>query len=166
MERLVQSLKVFWRAERLLKVNELRLTIQKVEFTAAAALVAIFGLVMLNLAVFFALAPHMGEALAALTMAGFDLLLALALILRAHSLKPAPEEEMVKEVRDMALGEIENEMALAQEEWEDLKSDVKRIVHNPVETLLPNAIGPLFKAAAKGMAHRKASKAAKSSPKE
>ena len=162
MERLVHSLKVFWRAERLLKVNELRLTIQKVELTAAAALVALFGLVMLSLAAFFALVPYMGQALAALTIAGIDLVLALVLILRARSLKPAAEEEMVKEVRDMALGEIEQEMALAQEEWDDLKADVKRIVHNPMETLLPSAIGPLLRSIAKGMANRKA----KGSPKE
>ena len=61
MERFIHSLKVFWRAERLLKTNELRLNIKKVQVTAVASLVGLFGLVMLTLAVFFALVPVWGS---------------------------------------------------------------------------------------------------------
>ena len=58
MERFVYSLRVLWRTDRLLTQNEMRLLSQKLQFNALAGLVALFGLVMLSLAVFFALVPH------------------------------------------------------------------------------------------------------------
>lgn len=67
MEHLVRSLKVAWRSERLLRENEIRLLSQKIQFNALAGLVAVFGLVMLSLAVFFGLVPHLGQPLAAQT---------------------------------------------------------------------------------------------------
>ena len=80
MERFIHSLKVFWRAERLLKTNELQLNIKKVQLSAGAALVGLFGLVMLTMAIFFTLVPYWGQAGAALAIAGIDLVLAVLLI--------------------------------------------------------------------------------------
>ena len=61
MEHIVRSLKVFWRSERLVRQNDLRLATQKILFLALAGLVAVFGLVMLSISVFFALVPHFGR---------------------------------------------------------------------------------------------------------
>ncbi|MDX2416232.1 MAG: phage holin family protein [Xanthomonadales bacterium] len=157
MERFIHSLKVFWRAERLLKTNELRLNIKKVQVTAVASLVGLFGLVMLTLAVFFALVPVWGQAGAALAVAGIDLTLAVMLIAWAGSLKTAPEAEMIQEVRDMALGDLEHELSLADAEVKALKNEVQRFVRNPVDALLPGMIGPLLSGAAKGLKSRKSS---------
>ena len=44
------------------------------------------------------------------------LLLAMVLILYARSLRPTPEVEMVREVRNMALSDIEEEIALVEAE--------------------------------------------------
>jgi len=155
MERFVHSLKVFWRAERLLRVNELRLNIQKVQLTAIAGLVGLFGLLMLTLAIFFALVPVLGQTWAALVIAAIDLTLAAIFIAWAGSLKPAAEAEMVREVRDMALGDMEHELSLADAEVRALKQEVLRFVKNPVDALLPGIIGPLLSGAAKGLKSRK-----------
>ena len=155
MERFVHSLKVFWRAERLLKTNELRLNIHKVQLTAIASLVGLFGLLMLTLAIFFALVPVWGQAGAALAIAGIDLALAGIFIVWARSLKPATEAEMVREVRDMALGDMEHELSLADAELRALKQEVQHFVRNPVDALLPAVIGPLLSGAAKGIKARK-----------
>ena len=155
MERFIHSLKVFWRAERLLKTNELRLNIKKVQVTAVASLVGLFGLLMLTLAAFFALVPAWGQAGAALAVAGIDLTLAVILITWAGSLKPAPEAEMIQEVRDMALGDMEHELSLVEAEVKDLKNEVQCFVRNPVDALLPSMIGPLLSGAAKGLKSRK-----------
>ena len=48
MERFVHSLKVFWRAERLQRKNDLRLSIHKIQLTAIASLVGVFGWSMLK----------------------------------------------------------------------------------------------------------------------
>lgn len=158
MERFAHSFKVFWRAERLLKKNELLLTIKKVQLTAIASLVGLFGLLMLTLAVFFALAPIWGQAGAALAIAGIDLTLAVIFIAWAASLKPADEAQMVQEVRDMALSDMEHELSLADAEIRAVKKEVLQIVRHPVDALLPGIVGPLLSGAAKGLKTRKAKK--------
>ena len=155
MERFIHSLKVFWRAERLLKTNELQLNIKKVQLSAGAALVGLFGLVMLTMAIFFTLVPYWGQAGAALAIAGIDLVLAVLLIAWAGSLKRPAEADMVQEVRDMALSDMEHELALADAELKSLKQEVQRFVRNPVDALLPGVIGPLLSGAAKGLKTKK-----------
>ncbi|EED31100.1 conserved hypothetical protein [gamma proteobacterium NOR5-3] len=151
MEHLVRSLKLAWRSERLLKQNEFQITKQKILLNGLAGLVAVFGLVMLSLAVFFALVPVWGQPLAALAVGGVDLVLAGVLVAYAGSLKPGVEVEMVKEVRDMAMSDVEAEIALAEEELVALRDDVRSFVRNPVDALLPAAIGPLLGAVTRGV---------------
>jgi hypothetical protein len=155
MEHLARSLKMVWRSERLLLKNDFRLTLQKIQLSALAGLVGILGLVMVNLAVFFALTPHMGQSLAALCVGGIDLVLAFLLIVRAGSLKPAPEIEMVKEMRAMAFADVEEELSLAEAEVIALKNEVHEFVRNPLDTLVPGAIVGLLEAVVRSVAARK-----------
>lgn len=150
MERFTHSIKVLWRSERLLVANDLRQGAQKIQFNALAGLVAVFGLVMLGLASFFALVPYMGQALAALTVAGIDLLIAVGLMAYARSLKPAPEYDMVREMRNTALNDIEEEVAQTGAELEAMKNDVKKFVRHPVEALVPG-VGPIVNAIVRGV---------------
>ncbi len=151
MEYFVRSFKVLWRSERLLKQNEIRLTAQKIQFNALAAFVAVFGLVMLTLAVFFALVPYLGQAMAALAVSGADLTLAGMLFAYGRSLKAAPEAEMVREMRDMALSNIEDEVVRVEADLVSLKNDVHKLIRNPIDVLLPHAIGPLLTAVTRGL---------------
>lgn len=155
MEHLIRSLKVLWRSERLLAEYQLNQATQRIQFNALAALVAVFGLVMLSIAAFFALVPYWGNALAALAVAGADLLLAVVLILYARSLRLSPEVEMVREVRNMALNDIEEELDLVEAEIVAVKDGVKKFMHHPVDMLLPGAIGPLLNAVLKGLGSAK-----------
>jgi hypothetical protein len=156
MERIAQNLRLFWRSERLIRRNELRLNIKKVQLTAIAAFVAIFGLVMLSLAAFFALEPLWGRAMSALAVAGFDLALAILLIVVAGGLKPAAEVEMVREARDLALANVEQEVALASAELQALRKDIRHFVRHPLESLLPGMIAPIIRELADGLKAKKA----------
>ena len=155
MEHLIRSLNVFWRSERLLADYQLKQATQRIQLNALAALVAVFGLVMLSIAAFFAIVPYWGHALAALTVGGADLLLAMVLILSARSLRPTPEVEMVREVRNMAVSDIEEEIALVEAEIVTIKDGIKNFMHHPVDMLLPGAIGPLLSAVVKGLGSTK-----------
>lgn len=155
MEHLVRSLKVAWKSEHLLRQNEFRLKMQKLQFVALAGLVAVFGLVMLSLAAFFALVPHWGNTLAAFTIGCMDVLLAGILIAYSSTLKPAKEIEMVKEVRDIALNDIEQEFTTAGAELSEMKEEVRRFIRNPVDSLLPGAIGPLISALSRNIGSKK-----------
>ena len=151
MEHLMRSLNVLWRSERLLAEYQLKQASQRIQLNALAALVAVFGLVMLSVAMFFAIVPYWGHALAALAVSGTDLLLAMVLILYARSLHPPAEVEMVREVRNMALNDIEEEIALVESEVVALKDGIQRLLQNPVDVLLPGAIGPLLGAVVRGL---------------
>ena len=151
MKHIVQSLKVFWRSERLIRQNDLRLATQKILFLALAGLVAVFGLVMLSISVFFALVPHLGQAIAALTVGGTDIMIAAILVFYAQAIKPAEEVKMVREVRDMAISDIEGEFASTGAELADLRDDVRNFIRNPIDTLLSAAMGPLLGAIVKGV---------------
>jgi len=155
MEHLVRSLKLAWRSERLIRENEFHLVAQKLQFNALAGLVAVFGLVMISLAVFFALVPYWGQSLAALAVGGTDIVLAMVLVAYAGSLKPGAEIEMVKEVRDMALSDIEEEIALAEAEVVVMIDEIRRFIRNPLDTLLPGMIGPLLGAVTRGLGSKK-----------
>jgi hypothetical protein len=138
----------------MLTQNEIRLLSRKLQFNALAGLVALFGLVMLSLAVFFALVPYWGHSLAALAVGGTDFVLAALLVGYAGSLKPAPEVEMIKEMREVALNDLKDEVARADAELVALKDEAHSFLRNPVETLLPAAIGPLMGAVARGLSSR------------
>lgn len=155
MERFVHSLRILWRTDRLLTKNEIRLLSKKLQINALAGLVALFGLVMLSLAMFFALVPYWGESLAALAVGGTDILLAALLMGYARSIKPAPEVEMIREMHDIALNDLKDEVALVDAELRSMKDEVRSFVRNPVETLLPAAIGPLLAAVTRALNSRK-----------
>lgn len=151
MKHMVQSLKVFWRSERLIRQNDLRLATQKILFLALAGLVVVFGLVMLSISVFFALVPHFGQAMAAFTVGGADIVIAVILVFYAKAIKPAEEVKMVREVRDMAINDIEEELAITGAELAALRDDVRKFIRNPIDMLFPAAMGPLMDAVIKGV---------------
>ncbi len=144
MERIVQYLKVFWRSERLIRQNELGLLTRKILINGMAGLIAIFGLVMVSPAAFFVLAQNWGGA--ALAIGCVDLLLSVILIMYAGSLKPATEVQMIKEMRDMALTNISDEAGRIESELHKMKKDIQQIIRNPLDIILPQAIGPLLTA--------------------
>lgn len=155
MDRFIRSLRILWRSERLLAEQEFRLGTQRVQLNLLASLVAVIALVMLSLAMFYALAPLWGNALAALAVAGVDLVVALALSAYARSLQPPAEVAMIKEMRDMALGDLEDEFESAEAELLSVKEDVQKFIANPVDALLPGILGPLLSAIARGLASSK-----------
>ena len=158
MERFTHSTKVLWRSERLLLGNEVRQGTQKFGFTALAGLVAVFGLAMLGVAFFFALVPYVGYALAALIVGAVDFLIAAVLIAVSRAVKPSPEVEMIREMRNMALNDIEDEVARTEADIVAFKDGVTRFVRNPLEAIIPGAMGPLLGALTRGVTHHKRKK--------
>jgi hypothetical protein len=106
---------------------------------------------MLTIAAFYALVPYWGHALAALTVGAADLVLSGALFAYGRSLRPSAEVEMIKEVRDMAVSDIKEEVSLVEAELETLKEDARRFLRNPIDALLPAAIGPLLSSLVRGL---------------
>jgi len=86
---------------------------------------------------------------------GLELVIAVVLISYSGSLSSPVELEMVREMRDMALQDVEEEVALAQAELASLKQELHRFIRNPVDSLLPSLIGPLLSAVTRALAANK-----------
>ncbi|MDF2371062.1 MAG: hypothetical protein P1V21_09740 [Rhizobiaceae bacterium] len=150
MSHLKRNLQLLWRAERVLTEARIKLTTRKLILATVAAISCLFAWGMLNVAGYFALEPLLGKALAALVVGLSDIVLALVFLMVAHGLRPAPEEAMVAEVRDIALGEIgaevedvQNKLMLMRDEVAKLSTSITTLVHKPMDVLSPALIGPV-----------------------
>ena len=117
----MHKLRILARAELALA----RLKAQRTGFQAAlfavAALFALFSLLLLNLAGYHALVPRLGPALAALVVAGANMLLVAIAVAIALKARPGrADEEMAQEIRDQASDEI-------KKDFDELRDDVSRI---------------------------------------
>jgi hypothetical protein len=61
---------------------------------------------------------------------------------------------MIKEMREEALNDLKEEVARADAELVALKDEAHRFLRNPVDALLPAAIGPLLGAVTRGLGSR------------
>lgn len=145
MKRIARSLRVLWRAESLLGTMRLAGMAKKAGVLAFAGLVAVFGIAMLDLAAFFALTPRFGEAGAALAVGLGNLGLALLGVLVAQSIKPGAEAEMVIEMRDLALEDLEAEMAALEDTVGRARKELTDMVRHPFSSLAPSLLAPTLK---------------------
>ena len=61
---------------------------------------------------------------------------------------------MIREMREVALNDLKDEVALADAELMALKDEVRSFLRNPVESILPAAIGPLLVAITRALKSR------------
>ena len=113
---IMRHLRVVWRAESLIIDMRLRAILRRTGFFAFAGLIAVFGLAMLNVAAYFALAPIWGDALAMLVVAVADFIIAGILIAIGSRGTSGIELTLAEELRDQAIEAIEIEARNVAEE--------------------------------------------------
>jgi len=156
MSTMTRNLQLFWRAERVLAEARIKLTTKKLILGVVAGIACLFAWGMLNIAGYFALEPSAGKAGAALIVGLIDVVIAGLLVAVAQALQPGPEEDMVREVRDMAVGEIGAEVEDVQQKLLQLRDDVEGVrtsitefMQRPLDALSPAVIGPALMAVTK-----------------
>jgi len=155
MERFPHSLKILWRTERLITERQLQLGARRIQLNALAALIALFGFILVSIGAYFALVPSLGQSGAAFAVGCADFALAALLFLYAQSLQPSPEMAMVREMRDIALGDLQEEIALAQAELMAVQKEVRSFIRHPLDALLPGSLGSLLNGAVSLLNRRK-----------
>jgi hypothetical protein len=127
MDETLLKLRVLTRAEvTLAKANARRIAARSRLYVIALGMVLI-TVVMLNIAAFEYLSTQMSDAMAALTIAIVNGLLAMLLLYMATRIRPGPEEEMVKEIRELALTELSADADGIKRNFAQISSDVERI---------------------------------------
>jgi len=144
-DHLLRDLQVLHKADFLIGRIWLNVLVQRMSLFALAALIAVFGLGMANVAGFYALQAPAGPVWAAGIVAAADMVIAAVIVLIGSNARPGPEIDLAFEVRTMAVEAI-------QEDTRDLKLTLERVaqeVNNVKETISGIVQNPLDAAAQK-----------------
>jgi len=146
MNRISRNISIALRAERLIARRHMAVLRNQTGLLAAAGLVAGIGLIMVNVAAYFALSVSLSPQLAALIVAIANFLLAVVLAVSANRMSADADVQGATEVRDMAIEDLETEFTLAVTEVKEVATDIRQMVKNPLGAVLPGLVGPVAEA--------------------
>ncbi|KUJ81272.1 phage holin family protein [Ruegeria profundi] len=141
MSRISRNISIILRAERLIAQRHIAVAARRTGFFAAAGLAVGLAVIMLNVAGFFWLSASLSKPLAALIMAGVNLLLAVILALFANMQDAQADTTAAVELRDMALQDIETEI---KDTLSDARNTVTGIRRDPLGILTPDVISAVL----------------------
>lgn len=136
-ENLVKNLRVLWRADRIIADIRMRHMLVGLGLRAFAALIAAFGLLMLELSAYFALVQVWSAILAAAILGGVNFVIAAVLFLLAGRPPAGRELELASEIHGSAVDALQIEARVMQ-------SEVSGMIHHPLNSALPMLLVPLI----------------------
>ena len=139
MDRFINNLRVLWRTERAIAEIKMRHVIARYGLNIAAALLALIGLLMFEVAAFFALREFWNTIAAALILGIANFVIAGILLLVADRRKPGRELELANEIHDHTMQALQADARLLQA---DIASFGQALRH-PLDSALPSLIIPL-----------------------
>jgi membrane protein implicated in regulation of membrane protease activity len=136
-ENVVKHLRVLWRTDRIIADIRMRHLLVGLGLRAFAALIAAFGLLMLELSAYFALVQICSAISAAAILGAVNF--AIAAILFATAARPPSgrELELASEIHGSSIDAL-------QIEARALQSQVSGMVHHPLNGILPLLVVPLI----------------------
>ncbi|WP_170355135.1 phage holin family protein [Ruegeria lacuscaerulensis] len=152
MSRISRNISIILRAERLIAQRQVAVAAKRTGIYAAAGFAIGLAVVMLNIAGFFWLSATLTKPVAALILAGLNLVLAVLLALIANSMTASTDTTAAVELRDMALQDIEVEIKENLTEARNVVSGVRR---DPIGALTPEIVSALLGSALKYARNRK-----------
>ena len=136
-EAIVKNLRILWRTDRIIAEARLRHLLVGLGLKAFAALMAAFGLLMLELAAYFALVQTWSAIVAASALAGINFVIAAILLLIAAKWPASRELNLAAEVHNSAVDAL-------QVEAQSLQNQFTSLVQHPLAGILPTLIPPLI----------------------
>jgi hypothetical protein len=136
-ENVIKHLRALWRTDRIIADIRMRHMLIGLGLRAFAALIAAFGLLMLELSAYFALVQIWSAISAAAILGAVNFAIAAILFLIAGRPPSGRELELANEIHGSA-------MEALQLEARALQSQVSGAIHNPLNGILPLLIVPLI----------------------
>ena len=127
MDETIMKLRILARAEVTLARVHGRVLARRLLLTALAVGSILLTIVMVNLGAFELLAVEYGNGAAAFLVASANAVLAVLLVVFANRTRPGPEEQMIQEIRDLALAELSADAEAVREGLNEVTSDLERI---------------------------------------
>lgn len=129
-ENIVKHLRALWRTDRIIADIRMRHLLAGLGLRALAALIATFGLLMLELAAYFALVQFWTAISAAAILGGVNFLIAALLFVVAARPPAGRELALASEIHDSSVEAL-------QLEARALQSQLSGALHHPLNGLLP-----------------------------
>ncbi len=136
-ENVVKHLRVLWRTDRIIADIRMRHLLVGLGLRAFAALIAAFGLLMLELSAYFALVQIWSAIYAAAILGAVNFAIAALLFAIAARPPSGRELELATEIHGASVDAL-------QIEARALQSHVSGVIHNPLNSILPMMIIPLL----------------------
>lgn len=136
-ENVVKNLRVLWRTDRIIADIRMRHMLVGLGLRAFAALIAAFGLLMLELSAYFALVQVWSAISAAAILGGVNFVIAAVLFVIAGRPPSGRELELANEIHGASVDALQLEARAIQ-------SQVSGMIHHPLNGILPLLIVPLI----------------------
>jgi len=136
-ENVVKNLRALWRTDRIIADIRMRHMLVGLGMRAFAALIAAFGMLMLELSAYFALVQIWSAISAAAILGGVNFAIAAMLFVIAGRPPAARELELATEIHGSAIEALQNEARAAQSQFTGM-------VHHPLNSALPLILVPLI----------------------
>jgi hypothetical protein len=136
-ENVVKHLRVLWRTDRIIADLRMRHLLASLGLRAFAALIAAFGLLMLELAAYFALVQYWNAISAAAILGVVNFMIAAILFAIAAKQPAGCELELATEIHSSSVDAL-------QLEARALQSQVSGAIHHPLNGIMPLLIVPLI----------------------
>ena len=129
-ENIVKNLRVLWRTDRIIAEIRMRHMLVGFGLKAFAALIAAFGLLMFELAAYFALVQVLSAIAAAAILGAVNFLIAVILVAIAARPPAGRELELATEIHSSAIDAL-------QVEARALQAQASGMIHHPLNGVLP-----------------------------
>jgi membrane protein implicated in regulation of membrane protease activity len=152
-ENIVKQLRVLWRTDRIIAEIRMRHMLVGLGLRAFAALIAAFGLLMLELSAYFALVQVWGAIPAAAILGVVNFVIAAVLFVIAGRPPSGRDLELATEIHGSAIDALQGEARALQMQFTGM-------VHHPLNSVLPTVLVPLITMIVRSLKKSKASAAA------
>jgi membrane protein implicated in regulation of membrane protease activity len=136
-ENVVKHLRALWRTDRIIAEIRMRHMLVGLGMRAFAALIAAFGLLMLELSTYFALVQIWSAISAAAVLGVGNFVIAAVLFVMAGRPPAGRELELATEIHGSAVEALQTEASA-------LQSQFSGMVHHPLNSALPLLLVPLI----------------------
>ncbi len=150
IDNLARDLQILWKADSLIGKIWLDVMARRFGLYAVAALIAVFGLGMANVAGFYALQQSWGPVWAAVIVAVADFVLAIVVLLLGRNAAPGPEIELAFDVRKMAITSLQTDVQDLKRSADALGQEIRRttdtvagFIHHPLDAATDKLLVPL-----------------------
>ncbi len=162
MDDLMRDLQVLWKADSLIGRIWLNVIARRLGLLVFAALIAVFGLGMANVAGFYGLQPAYGFVWSAAIVAIVDFVLAALVLWLASRAQPGHDLELAHEVRKMAMASLVSDTGDVRLAVDSIRQDIQQtrdtiagFVQNPLNAATERLLVPAALSLLRGLRSKK-----------